>query len=435
MTTKTDFPVIRLPILEGIKIPPLMRVGLKHKSGQPINDIDGRVQGEIRKSTNLLRLQPGANVAVAVGSRGIAQIDKVVAACINALKDMGLSPFIVPAMGSHGGATAEGQIGVLASLGITEESIGAPIRATMDVVEYGRTEEGIPCKFDAIAASADAIVVINRIKSHTSFDRPIESGLVKLIAVGLGKAEGAGNVHRLGVVGIRDILPKLAAISLREAPIACGLSLVENADKDLVIIEGMEADKIFAADERLLTEAKSYLARLPFKQIDALVVEKLGKEISGSGMDYAVTGRTDIRGVDNPPHPYVHKLGILDSTDASKGNAMGIGMADYMSHRITTKWDLYAMYFNSVTATFIEKARIPIVLADDRDVIRACVNTCWAKDPLEARLCIIRSTLHLKEILISPSLYDDVKGRDNVIKLSEPEPIRFDKDGALLTHC
>lgn len=435
MDQSTSFPVIRLPMLENVPVPSVMRVGLKHKLGTPITDISGSVAREVRKSRNLTALARGAEVAVAVGSRGIAHIDEVAAAAIATLKEMGLSPFVVPAMGSHGGATAQGQIAVLASIGVTEDKVGAPTRATMDVVDYGNTDEGIPCKFDANAAAADAVVVINRVKSHTSFDRPIESGLVKMVAVGLGKAEGARNVHRLGVRGIGEVLPKLGAIALRESPIACGIALVENARKDLVVIEGVEADEIFAADERLLVEAKSYLARIPFEQIDALVVEVLGKEISGSGLDYAITGRTDIRGIPNPAKPFVHKLGILDCTEATKGNVIGIGMADYMSHCITTKWDVYAMYMNAVTATFIEKARTPIVLADDREVIRACVNTCWAMDPADARLCIIRSTLHLNEILVSPGLFADIEGRDDIERLSDPEPVRFSDDGTLLTRC
>lgn len=435
MTRPSPFPVIRLPMLEDVRLPPLVRVGLTHRRGPAVGDIAARVGKEVAKSQRLGALPAGASVAVAVGSRGIAHIATVVAAAVAALNERGLSPFIVPAMGSHGGATAAGQTAVLASLGITEDTVGAPIRATMEMITYGATDEGIPCHFDRYAAEADAILVINRVKSHTSFDRPIESGLVKMVAVGLGKAEGARNVHRLGLKGLGEVLPKLAAISLQHAPIAYGLALVEDSAKDLVTVEGVEPEDFFTADERLLILAKSYLARLPFAQIDALVVETLGKEISGAGMDYAVIGRTDLRGVPNPERPFVHKLGILDCTDATKGNALGIGVADYMSHRITTKWDLYAMYMNSVTATFIEKARVPIVLADDRAVLNACVATSWTVDPAAARLCIIRSTLHLNEILVSPALLSDLDGNADARVLSTEEPARFDKDGTLLTRC
>jgi hypothetical protein len=412
----------------------MLRVGLTHPKGEPIANIGAAVDEALARSRRFADLRTGARVAVAVGSRGIAHIPEVVAAAVRHLKERGFAPFIVPAMGSHGGATAEGQAGVLAHLGVTEASVGAPIRATMETVEYGATLHGIPCRFDKNAAAADAVLCINRVKSHTSFDRPIESGLTKLIAVGLGKQVGAQNVHRLGPRGYVEVLPELARIAIDHSPIAYGIALVENGDEQLVVIEGVEPDEFAATDERLLKLAKSMTARLPFDQIDGLIVEWIGKEISGAGMDPAVVGRVGIRGVPGPKKPFVHKLVVLGVTEDSYGNAVGLGNADYTTRKVANNLDLVSMYMNSITAAGTEATRIPAVLADDRTAIQAMVATCWRSDLENARLCQIRSTLHLNEILVSPSLFADIEGRSDTLRLSDPEALQFFDDGELLTR-
>ena len=428
------FPEVRMPHLADVPIPPMLRVRLAHAKGEPVVDVGAAVDEALARSRRLQDLPTGARVAVAVGSRGIADIPKVVAAAVRHLKERGFAPFIVPAMGSHGGATAEGQAGVLAHLGVTEASVGAPVRATMETVEYGATLHGIPSRFDQNPAEADAVLCINRVKSHTSFDRPIESGLTKLVAVGLGKQIGASNVHRLGPRGYIEVLPELARIAIEHSPIAYGIALVENGDEQLVVIEGVEPDEFAATDERLLKLAKTLTARLPFDQIDGLIVEWIGKEISGAGMDPAVVGRIGIRGVPGPKKPFVHKLAVLGMTEDSYGNAVGLGNADYTTRKVANHLDLLAMYMNSITAAGTEATRIPAVLADDLEAIRAVVATCWRSDPENARLCQIRSTLHLGEILISPALYADIEGRPDAVRLSDPEPLRFSDAGELLTR-
>ena len=434
-TNNPTFPVLRFPILEQVPLPPVQRVRLSHPQADPVADLQASVVSALEQSARFRQLPAGSQVAVAVGSRGIARIDEVVTYAISWLKERGLEPFIVPAMGSHGGAKAEGQAAVLAQLGVTEERVGAPVRATMEVVEYGATKEGIPCYFDANAAAADAVLLLARVKSHTSFDRTIESGLNKMVAVGLGKDRGARSVHTLGPRGYTEILPQLSALAIEHSPIAYGIALVENARKDLVTVEGVEPENFMAADERLLKQAKKLLARLPFEQIDALIVEWIGKEISGAGMDYAVTARTDIRGKSNPPTPFIHKIGLLGITAKSDGNGIGLGVADFTTRQAAESCDLQKTYTNAIISTFGEKARIPIVLPDDRTVINACVLTCWRADPENARLCIIHSTLYLNEILVSPSLLADLEGHADIEILSEPEPLAFDENGALLTRC
>ena len=441
-----SFPAIHLPMFDSVDLPPVARVALSHPQAEPVPDIAAAVAAALAGGERLQALASGASVAVAVGSRGIAGIARVAAAVVAWLRERGLDPFIVPAMGSHGGATPEGQAGMLAELGVSEATVGAPVRATMEVVEYGRTPEGIPCCFDGNAAAADGVVVVNRVKSHTSFDRPIESGLVKMVAVGLGKAQGAHFVHQIGPRGMTEVLPEIARVSLEKGPIVRGVALVEDADKHIVAIEGVEPADFFAADERLLKYAKSLLARLPFAHIDALVVEWLGKEISGSGMDIAITGRCDptedklvreaLKVEESPyPKPFVVKLGLLGVTPGSHGNALGVGLANFTTRQVIENVDLYSMYFNAATSAVTEEAHIPMVLPDERSVVNACVATGWCLEPKEARLAIIRSTLHLDEILVSPALLADMEGREGIDVISGPEPIRFSHDGRLLSRC
>jgi hypothetical protein len=428
------FPEVHLSHLANVPLPPMMRVRLHHPTRERVEDIAAAIDEALARSKRLADLKSGASVAIAVGSRGIAHIPKVVAAAVRHLKQRDFAPFIVPAMGSHGGATAEGQVGMLAHLGVTEATVGAPVRATMETVEYASTMHGIPCRFDRNAAGADAVLCINRVKSHTSFDRPVESGLTKLVAVGLGKQAGAQNVHRLGPRGYTEVLPALARIAIEHSPIAYGIALVENAQKELVVIEGVEPEAFYATDERLLKLAKSLLARLPFTHIDALVVEWIGKEISGAGMDPAVVGRVGIRSIPDPEPPFVNKLAVLGVTEDSAGNGVGIGNADYTTRKVANGLDLTSIYMNSITAGGTEGARIPAVLPDDRTVLRAMVATCWRSDPDNAKVCQIRSTLHLNEILVSPSLFEEVEGRSDVERLSHPLPLEFSAAGELLTR-
>ena len=384
MSNSPQFPAVHLPLLEQIQLPLVQRAALNQPCGEPLADPEQAIFAALTRSQRLNRLPTGSRVALAVGSRGIGGIERVVKAAVGWLRDRGLQPFIVPAMGSHGGASAAGQEQVLAKLGITEANVGAPVEATMEVVDYGATRDGIRCYFDAHAAAADAVVLIARVKSHTSFDRPIESGLCKMIAVGLGKDRGARSVHVLGPRGLSEVLPELAAIAIEHAPLY-GLALVEDSQKQLVTLEGVEPAGFFEADERLLKQAKGLLAQLPFAQLDTLIVEWVGKEISGAGMDYAVTARTDIRGLPNPDRPFIHKLGVLGLTEQSGGNGIGLGTADYITRRAAHTCDLQQMYTNALVSAISEKARLPIVLPSDREVLAACVATCWRADPENAR--------------------------------------------------
>ena len=432
-TANPAFPAIRLPQFEDEPLPPVMPVTLHHPSAPALADVAAATHTALGASRRLTALPSGARVAIACGSRGIKTKPAVVKAAVAWLTARGLAPFIVPAMGSHGGAVASGQARLLAELGYTPEAMGCPVDAGMEVVRLGATSAGVPVYFDRRAAEADAVLVVNRIKSHTSFDREVESGLTKMVAIGLGKAEGARFVHRLGARGYLEVLPEWARIAIDRSPVAYGIGIVENAERRAAVIEGVEPEAFYETDARLLRAAKAAIPRLPFAQIDVLAVERLGKNISGTGMDPAVTARHDIRGRANPPAPVIHKLVVLGLTPETRGNGLGVGSADFMTREAADALDLYAMYMNACTATFTERVRIPAVLASDKAALQAAVGTCWRLDGAAARLCLIRSTLDLDEVLVSPPLAAEIDGTGTAH--GPAEPLRFDDQGRLLTRC
>lgn len=425
------FPVVEPYLIKGVAIPPLRMAELSFPRPPAVASARDAVYQALDGSRRLGDLPAGSSIALAVGSRGIAGLTEVVSAAVSWLKKHGLRPFIVPAMGSHGGATAQGQAELLGELGVSESLVDAPVAATMETVDLGPTEFGINCRFDKNAASADGVVVINRVKSHTSFARPIESGLVKMLAVGLGKAQGARNVHRLGTKGLAEVLPALAKVALGRAPVAYGLALLESPAKELIRVDGVEPEDFFTAEERLLVEAKGLLARLPFDQLDVLVVMWLGKNISGICMDYAVTGRTDIRGLANPPKPFVHKLAALRLTPESHGNAMGLGVADFTTKALAESLDLTAFYTNAMTATFVEKGKIPLVMPHEKGAVQAALATCWRLEDEPVRMAVIKSTLELGRIWVSQALEPELAFREDVYLTDTVTNLSFNQAGEI----
>ncbi len=428
------FPEISFPHLAGVELPQLHRVRIKHPIAPPLQNLEQSVATALDRCQHLQQIPQGSEVAIAVGSRGIAQIDSIARTVVSGLKGWNLKPFIVPAMGSHGGGTAEGQQEVLKKLGIDEGSMGCEIRSSMRTVDYGLVTEGIHCHFDANAAEATGIVLLNRVKAHTSFPREIESGLIKLIAVGLGKAEGARSVHRIGPRGLQEILPRLAEKAIASAPIKAGIALIENANREICHVEPVEPDALFETEKKLLQKAKGLMPSLPFDQLDALIVEEFGKEISGAGLDPHISGRTDIRGIANPSTPFIHKIAALRMTEATNRNGMGTGMVDFIPQPTANKLDLHSMYMNAVSSTVLEKAFLPIVLANDQEVIRALVATCWQPELNLIRLAQIRSTLHLNEMLLTSPLFQEAQSKGAIASFEEQtESFKFDSSGQLLT--
>lgn len=380
------------------------------------------------------RVRRGMTVALTAGSRGIHDKPDVVRAAGEWLRSMGAEPFVVPAMGSHGGATAEGQVEMLRSLGVTEESVGLPIRATMDTVELGRVPDGPAVHLDANAAQADAIIAINRVKAHTDFQGEVESGLAKIVAIGLGKQRGAEGIHRYGPRNLAVWVPKVARRIIETGKVLGGLAIVENAYDRAAKIALVGPDDIAGPGEReLLQEAKALMATLPFDELDVAVIDEMGKNISGAGMDTNVIGRMMIRGSAEFERPRIANIAVLDVTDSSHGNAIGVGLADFIPFRILEKIDLRAAYVNAMTSGLggPQRGQIPMAMPTDRDAIAAALLTCGRADLENARLVRMRSTLDLEHLLVSESLREQVEADDRLSISGDAAPLAFDADGRL----
>lgn len=381
------------------------------------------------------RIRPGSKIAITAGSRGIARYAEILAAVVEEVKGAGGEPFLIPAMGSHGGATPEGQVRVLRSLGITPETVGAPIKASMEVEMIGRLIDGTPVYVDRLALGADGIIVVGRVKPHTDFKGRIESGLMKMMAIGLGKQKGAETIHGRGPEGYHRLIPEAARMIMERAPIILGLAIVENARHEIAIVKALEPREIEAEEERLLVRAKELLARLPFREIDVLIVDEIGKNISGTGMDTNVVGRFWLPGEEEPRAPRIRRIVVLDLSEETHGNAIGIGLADFTTHRVFSKIDYHETYVNSLTAGSPETARIPIHLPSDREAIAMAIRTCWLADPEDARVVRIRNTLELERFWISESLMETVRRErelsERIEFLGEPREMQFDILGNL----
>ncbi len=394
-----------------------------------IADVPAEVRAVLAASGLDRKIKPGMSIAITAGSRGIDRIVEVLAALVAWLKEHQAKPFLVPAMGSHGGATAEGQLALLASLGITEAAISAPIRSAMETVVLGQVD-GLPVHLDRFAAQADGIIVVNRIKPHTSFHGPCESGLVKMLAVGLGKREGAEAVHKRGPRALRSTVPAMAEFILAKAPVLFGLALLEGAYDRLARIEAVPAEAMQSREPELLAEAKARLPGLPFPEIDVLVVDRIGKEISGTGMDTNVIGRLNIAGEAEPQLPRIHRIVALDLSPQTGGSAYGIGLADLTTERLMRKMDPALVRENALASTFLERAKLPLAFGSDREAIAAALACSWCEDAATARLVRIQDTLHLAEMMASEELAS--RSPASLEILSRPEPLRFDEQGNLL---
>lgn len=342
---------------------------------------------------------PRGRVAIAVGSRGIARLGEFVAAVVDALRRAGAEPFVVPAMGSHGASTAQGQADVLDRLGVNEKSVGAPIRATMETLEIGRTPSGLPVYMDALAHAADAIVAINRVKPHTSFRGPIESGPAKMLAIGLGKADGARSVHSLGWGGMRESVPAAAAVAIATGKVAFALAILENANEEPCRVEAMASETILAREPTLLVEASKNLARLPLDRIDVLVVDRIGKSISGGGGDPNVTGRFPSEYISGGPS--VTRLVYCAMAPGGGGNANGVGLADVVTSELANAVDPLSTYLNALTTTAAGNVRMPMVMPTKELAVAAALRMCPDLDPARAILVRVLDTLHLRRMWIS----------------------------------
>lgn len=356
------------------------------------------------------RIKPGQSVALTAGSRGIAHIPEILRATADYLKKLGARPFLVPTMGSHGGGTAEGQAKILHSYGITEQAVGVPIRASMEVIEVGKTTEGFPVYLDRHASEADHIGVVARVKPHTAFHGPIESGLLKMMMIGLGKHVGALAYHRILLEYPYDqVVRSVGRTMLSRAPIAFGLAVVENAYDELALLEGVPPDQVETREERLLVLARRLLAKLPWARADLLIIDEIGKDISGSGMDTNIVGRKRAARLqqatiaDMPEMRLIYVRGLSARTH---GNAAGIGLADFTTNRLVQSMNYQATVINCLTAGYPEGAFVPVHFETDREVFDAALAIIGTRAPQEGRVMRIRNTLNLEEMEVSEPCLD-----------------------------
>jgi Lactate racemase N-terminal domain len=394
-----------------------------------VEDVEEALREQCEREEIRSRIEPGMQVAITAGSRGISGIDNILRSLVQILKDAGAKPFIIPAMGSHGGATAEGQVEILSSLGVTEESVGAEIRSSMEVVELGETESGVPVYMDRIASEADGVVIVGRIKQHTDFRSDVESGLLKMSAIGLGKHAQALALHAHGVEGIRDYMVEAGKKVFESGKVLFGIGIVENAYEETAMVEAIPPERVVEREAELLKESAKLMPKLPVSDMDVLFVDELGKNFSGTGMDTNVVGRFRILGVEDPESPEAKYLIVSDVSEASHGNALGVGLADFTTQRLFEKIDYEAMYQNVLTSTFPERAKIPMILASDREALEAAIRCNWGIEPEDTRFVRIPNTLHLRYAYLTENLLDEAIANGNVEVVGDAAEMEFDEDG------
>ena len=417
-------------------LPKMTRVR-QHFDAPVLTDLPAAIHEELDRINVASIVQPGDSVAITAGSRGVANVATAVKATVDYLKGIDAKPFVVPAMGSHGGATADGQRTVLEHYGITENTVGAPVKATMDVVKLGSLQQAgaddLPVFMDRFAAEADYVVPLNRIKAHTDFNGSIESGLMKMMVIGLGKQEGANFYHRAFFqYSFEHVITAAGSFILDSGKIAFGLGLIENAHEDTAKAVAMTADNLLQTERQLLVEAKSMMGKLPFDELDLLIVDWSGKNISGTGMDTNVIGRMMQNFEPEPLKPAILRIFVRDLTEESDGNATGIGLADFTTTRLVDKIDRHATYMNGITALGPQKSKIPFYYDTDKEVIEVALNTIGLTKPENARVIRIESTLRLTELDISEALLEDAQLHSSLEIMGETLPFEFDTTGNLL---
>ena len=414
-----------------MKFPSMVKIK-QHFDTNTILDIPEEIRSLLRSFEPQKVISPGQSVAITAGSRGIHKIDVILKTLIDELKSIHAKPFIVPAMGSHGGATPEGQKNVLEHYGITEDTMGVPIKSAMAVEQIGETSSGIPVFIDKNAVQADHIVVVNRVKPHTDFEADIESGLMKMIAIGLGKQHAADRYHNEFMkFGHYEVITSVARESIKRCRISFGLAVVENQRDETQVIKVIPAKEIEETEKQLLITARELLPRIPFDPIDLLIVNQMGKDFSGTGMDQNVIARTVVSYHKVPTNPKIRRIFVRDLTLNSGGNATGLGNADFTTRRLVDKIDRAASYMNCMTSSSPEAIRIPPYYDSDREAIGVALDTIPDNAPQHVRIVHIENTLKLDEMYISEALVPEAKEMNAISIAGGPDVMKFDEEGNL----
>ena len=409
-------------LFTGKTVYPVLYRVRQHMEEREIADIPA----ELTKELDSLDLKPrmeGMRIAVTAGSRGIHNIDIIVKSVVDYVKRAGGYPFIVPAMGSHGGATAEGQREVIKGYGIDEETMGCPVLSSMEVVQLGTIANGAPVYFDKNAYESDGIIVVNRVKPHTDFSAPNESGIVKMLAIGLGKEKGCSQMH---AHGLAKSIPASAAVSLEQAPILCGLGIVENSRDKTFLLKAVRREDFLEEDAKLLKLSYSLVPHLPVDELDLLVVKEIGKIFSGTGMDTKTIGRIRVRGEKEPEKPDIHGIVALRMNEHSYGNALGIGLADITTKALVDQIDRQSMYSNLIPTTFLERGKIPAHFDTEEDAMDVAMRLYG--HGAETSLIIAENTLEIEKLLVSKKVLEMAPELEVI---EEAIPLSFDGGGRL----
>ncbi len=417
-----------LLLLETVPIPKMAEVTQVFDQNK-IEDSIAELMDGFRKSGIEKQIKPGMRIAITGGSRGISNIAALTKAAGELVRQSGAYPFVVPAMGSHGGATDQGQIELLAEYGITEEQVDMPIRSSMEVVKIGELSDGAPVYFDKIAYQADGIILINRIKLHTGFRARYESGLMKILSVGLGKQAGADVYHAKGLDQLGRYVEEAGKYLLKHTKVIMGIAILENAHEETCGIRVLRREEIEEEEPKLLSESKKNMPCIKFRNLDVLVIDQIGKNFSGAGMDPNITGKFINPSIESDPIAKV--IAILDLSPETNGNGNGIGMADVTTKRVVNKMDYTAMYMNGLTSGVSESSKIPMFYENDKQAIRAAIKLSKQTDPKKLRMVRIRSTLDLSRIIISEKLAEEAKMRKDIEFDEVLHPVPFDENNNL----
>ena len=415
-------------ILDNIKLPQIMKVSQIFDNTK-LDDVEGDLNQKLIDKNIKDKIKPGMKIAITGGSRGISSYKELMKTIVSFVKKCGATPFIVPSMGSHGGGTSEGQENMLKKLGITKESVVCEIISSMDVVEVGRTSKDLPVYIDKNAANADGIILLNRVKLHTSFRGKYESGLIKMMAIGLAKRKGADMTHFLRYENMAENLVEVGKIALNNLNIICGVASIENGYNEVADLFVLHKDEILKEEPKILEKSKRLMPRIYLDDIDVLIVNEIGKNISGTGVDTNIVGRFHTNAASGGPNTV--KLGFLDISEKSGGNGNGMGLADFVSKKFFRKIDFESTYINAITSTEPNSVKLPLVLDNDKYVFQGCVKLCGVKNIQDIKLVIINNTKELDEIYMSKSAFENAVDKSKVKKESELFDIPFDEEGNL----
>lgn len=415
-------------LLDGVEIPKMIKV--RQAFPRPrVEKVEEELTNKLKVKEVSALIKPGQRVAIGVGSRGITNLPLMVKIIVSEIKRAGGVPFIIPAMGSHGGATAQGQKDMLIRMGIIEDYVEAPIQSTMETVQIGTAENGLPVRIDKYAYEADAIVIINRIKPHPAFRGPYESGLMKMLTIGLGKQKGADICHELGFGKMAENVPAIARVILEKTNMIFAVGVLENAYHEVCRIEVLKNQEIPVEELKLLEEAKELIPKLQLEEFEVLVIDEIGKDICGTGFDTNAVGRYHTPYASGGPK--IAKISVLDLTDKTNGNGNGLGIVDFTTQRAFKKFNMEMTYPNALTSTVPLSVKIPMVLKNDKQSIQAAIKTCNIFDKSKVRLVRIKNTNKLGEIEVSESLIEEIRGNECLEIVGEAYELDFGSNGNL----